>query len=434
MAEEVYKPNLRYFNNLMFVVDQETLRESISSLDHPIKNIVESEVSISNDTFMSPPLFSEETDEESVTVIASTFSNTPSSITSSSSTSGTKRERDKTNELLENVSKTLDNKDDKFDIIDYGDITVSGEILKARKLISPTDRIILSNVWPTIPHEILIDELLILGLEPVSTMRSLKISTTLQEFSHILSFRRQIFVNPDNIEIPESLVISYDDISYRIFLTRNAMNCFICKTAGHLATNCSYVPENDKETDPDVNLSQDTSLTTLSNMEIDTKTESPAPHNVSLSSTSSIDSPNTSKRTSSEISSPSPGSAPQFMRPMLKTPKKKKTDSKALASSMNISISEMLEPAKDYISQHSNEFPLNFVQLTNLIDNVGGSQFSIEIIRDYTTDFSLLISMLSNIHLLATKNIKSKITRLKNKLRKYIGQDLKDIESDCSQT
>ncbi|KAL3267703.1 hypothetical protein HHI36_006835 [Cryptolaemus montrouzieri] len=174
-------------------------------------------------------------------------------------------------------------------------------------------------------------------------------------------------------------------------------------------------------------------------METDTTTESRAPHNISQSTTSSIESPNISKRTLSEISSPSPSSAPenepQFMRPMINTPKKKKTDSKALAPPMNTSIPEMLEPAKDYISQHSNELPLNFEQLTNLIDNIGGSQFPIEIIRDYTTDFPSLISMLSNIHpLLVTKNIKSKITRLKNKLRKYIGQDLTDIESDCSQT
>ncbi|KAL3267970.1 hypothetical protein HHI36_007106 [Cryptolaemus montrouzieri] len=267
---------------------------------------------------------------------------------------------------------------------DYGEITVNGEILKARKLISPADRIILSNVCPTIPHEILIDKLLNL------------------EFNHILSFRRQIFVNPDNIEIPESLVINYDNISYRIFLTRDGMNCFICKTSGHLAANCPSISENDKETDPDDNLSQDTNLTTQSNMETDTTTESRAPHNISQSTTSSIESPNISKRTLSEISSPSPSSAPenepQFMRPMINTPKKKKTDSKALAPPMNTSIPEMLEPAKDYISQHSNELPLNFEQLTNLIDNIGGSQFPIEIIRDYTTDFPSLISMLSNIH------------------------------------
>ncbi|KAL3287085.1 hypothetical protein HHI36_001569 [Cryptolaemus montrouzieri] len=115
--EEEYEPNLWYFDNI-FLVDQETPPESISSLDTPIKNIVESEVFISDDTLISPPLFSGETDEESASVIASTSRSAPiSSITFSSSKSGTKRKRDKPDELLEKISKTVDNKDDKFDMI-----------------------------------------------------------------------------------------------------------------------------------------------------------------------------------------------------------------------------------------------------------------------------------------------------------------------------
>ncbi|KAL3273095.1 hypothetical protein HHI36_014549 [Cryptolaemus montrouzieri] len=51
--------------------------------------------------------------------MASTSCNAPSSnITSSSSKSGTKRKRDKADELFEKFSKTPDNKDDKFDIIE----------------------------------------------------------------------------------------------------------------------------------------------------------------------------------------------------------------------------------------------------------------------------------------------------------------------------
>ncbi|KAL3268775.1 hypothetical protein HHI36_007875 [Cryptolaemus montrouzieri] len=98
--------NLLYFNNLMFLVDQET------RLNTPIKNIVESDVFIPDDTLLSPPLFSE---EKEASVMANTSRSAPSSsITSSSFKSGTKCKRDKANELLEKVSKTLDNKDDKF--------------------------------------------------------------------------------------------------------------------------------------------------------------------------------------------------------------------------------------------------------------------------------------------------------------------------------
>ncbi|KAL3269979.1 hypothetical protein HHI36_009034 [Cryptolaemus montrouzieri] len=108
MAEDkVYKPNLWYFDNLMFLVNQETPRESISSLDTPIKNIVQSEIFIPDDTLMSPPLFSVETNEESARVMASTSRSAPSSsITSSSSKSGSKRKHDKADKILDKVLKT----------------------------------------------------------------------------------------------------------------------------------------------------------------------------------------------------------------------------------------------------------------------------------------------------------------------------------------
>ncbi|KAL3282260.1 hypothetical protein HHI36_005451 [Cryptolaemus montrouzieri] len=94
----------------MFLVEQETPRESISSLDTTIKNIVETEIFNPDDTLMSPPLFSEGTHEEPVMASSSHSA-------SSSFKSGTKRKRDKADEPSEKVSKTLDNKDDKFDII-----------------------------------------------------------------------------------------------------------------------------------------------------------------------------------------------------------------------------------------------------------------------------------------------------------------------------
>ncbi|KAL3286099.1 hypothetical protein HHI36_000612 [Cryptolaemus montrouzieri] len=124
MAEkELY---LWYFDNLLFLVDGETPRESFSSLDNPIKNTSNRRYSFLM-TLMSPPLFAEETDEESASVIASTSRSAPSSsITASSSKSRTERTRDKADELsahhFVSVLKTLDNKDDEFEIIgkNYG--------------------------------------------------------------------------------------------------------------------------------------------------------------------------------------------------------------------------------------------------------------------------------------------------------------------------
>ncbi|XP_050509664.1 uncharacterized protein LOC126886705 [Diabrotica virgifera virgifera] len=78
----------------------------------------------------------------------------------------------------------------------YGSIQVNGETVRARRLITPAERIVLSNVCPSIPHEVIIQELKHLGLNLVSPITFLKISASLPEYSHLKSFRRQVFISP----------------------------------------------------------------------------------------------------------------------------------------------------------------------------------------------------------------------------------------------
>ncbi|KAJ3622559.1 hypothetical protein MTP99_003062 [Tenebrio molitor] len=87
------------------------------------------------------------------------------------------------------------------------------------------------------------------------------------EFSHILSFRRQIFIQPlEGGELPSSIVIKYDDTNYRIFLTDD-LTCFRCKLQGHTAANCpEYPPENTRNTTPNEPLRTDDSTTYNRNM------------------------------------------------------------------------------------------------------------------------------------------------------------------------
>nr|CAH7752427.1 unnamed protein product [Callosobruchus chinensis] len=75
-----------------------------------------------------------------------------------------------------------------------GEIILNGESLRARRLITPSDRLVMSNVSPTIPHRLLKDKLEQIGLHLVSPISFLRIGATVPEYSHILSFRRQIFI------------------------------------------------------------------------------------------------------------------------------------------------------------------------------------------------------------------------------------------------
>ena len=63
-------------------------------------------------------------------------------------------------------------------------------------------------------------------------------------YSHILSFRRQIFIHPDDeSKIPESIQINFEDTSYWIFPSTDTIKCFVCKKVGHIAKNCQYKPD-----------------------------------------------------------------------------------------------------------------------------------------------------------------------------------------------
>jgi len=57
--------------------------------------------------------------------------------------------------------------------------------------------------------------------------------------SHILSFKRQIFVKPDEFENkPTSFIVNYDDISHRIFINEDTVTCFYCKQKRHISNQC----------------------------------------------------------------------------------------------------------------------------------------------------------------------------------------------------
>uniref|UniRef100_A0A6P7F1Y5 Uncharacterized protein LOC114324327 n=1 Tax=Diabrotica virgifera virgifera TaxID=50390 RepID=A0A6P7F1Y5_DIAVI len=121
-----------------------------------------------------------------------------------------------------------------------GSIKINNEVLLARRLVTPSERLLLSNVHPTIPQEMLINILQNLGLKLMSPITCLRIGATNPEYSHILSFRRQVYIEPlDNITIPDFVMVDHDNVSYKIFLSNDQSLCFKCKQNGHLASQCS---------------------------------------------------------------------------------------------------------------------------------------------------------------------------------------------------
>jgi hypothetical protein len=132
-------------------------------------------------------------------------------------------------------------------VTEFPEISIAGTRTKVRKLISPATRIIISNVCSSIPHHIIEQALKQTGLKLVSQITTLSAGIAGEEYAHIESFRRQVYVAPQPEEtenLPTSIVIFYEDTTYRIFTTYDEMVCFLCKKTGHIAAKCPNPTEN----------------------------------------------------------------------------------------------------------------------------------------------------------------------------------------------
>lgn len=121
----------------------------------------------------------------------------------------------------------------------HNTVTIEGQNVSIRKLITPAKRIIFSNVTPIIPNEHLENAIRDVGYKQVSPVTFLRAGIHGDEYAHVLSFRRQIYVQPEDLLIlPSSIVVRHEETDYRIFLNHDDLTCFLCKNPRHIANNC----------------------------------------------------------------------------------------------------------------------------------------------------------------------------------------------------
>lgn len=118
-------------------------------------------------------------------------------------------------------------------------ITINNQKLNLRPLINKHVRVVISNVCPVIPNESILSVLNKHGINPPTKISFIRAGISEPGFSHILSFRRQIYIDPDDIEkLPDSALISHEDTTYRIYFTTDNISCYLCKQEGHMASQC----------------------------------------------------------------------------------------------------------------------------------------------------------------------------------------------------
>lgn len=370
-----------------------------------------------------------------------------------------------------------------------GMIKINDEYIQTRKLITPSERLLMSNVSPTIPHNVLEKELQNLNIKLSSTISFLRIGSSNPEYRHILSFRRQVFISPPEDPLPDSILITHENINYRIFLSIDNL-CFHCKQHGHLSNNCTQSKSNstnninnNSSNFPPITVNQSDNSQPIKiqshlNQKIPdqqiTPTHENAEHlhaiqtasNEPNSSTQPVriqqQQPNSNKHLNSSqfnvsqsdeclhqqgnnetpknkynkrnisdvaVSPPTtPSENKVFTKPEDNKPKKPKhTKTTAHNKESKTQLEEMLTAVKDlFITEKQ---ILSFEETVDFFENIQGSKDILSIANSYNPNTILILQLLSNIHS-ATSNrqLKTKCTKTKRKIIKQLNVNTTELD------
>lgn len=350
-------------------------------------------------------------------------------------------------------------------------IMVGETHVAVRRLVTPSKRIIISNVSPSIPHELIGTYLRNYGLKLVSPVTYLRAGIPTEEFAHILSFRRQVYISPpedDNIELPSTLIIPHEEINYRIFLSHDNMECFICKKTGHISNNCPNtaqslprLPHTQQEKTNNTDGPSQADISEINNINIDhtphkdntltmeqptmesttqQETTKKRPLTPSTSTTESHsfeqdfettnDDPTNAK---SEVMPPPP-TLQHISRKdsgTSKTPKPKRQ--RTSTSRERAQTDDTLSEIKTLFENDPSKYPLPYENFRTFIENCHGNNNPLTEAYRFTSEITTLLSTVVEIRqIIKNKSLKNRLTRLAKKLEKEIKQKGIEVESVAS--
>ena len=133
---------------------------------------------------------------------------------------------------------------------EHGGFHLGTSFVKTRVIKTPATKLIISNISPTVPNTAIEDQLTnTFNLKLASPISVLRVSPTDDIFSHVVSWRRQVYIHSDSdlSRLPPSFELIYAERTYRIFLTQDNLTCFKCGSNGHKADICPQTLDGDEE-------------------------------------------------------------------------------------------------------------------------------------------------------------------------------------------
>lgn len=340
-------------------------------------------------------------------------------------------------------------------------INIKSHVLTIRSLISNTKRIIISNVCPIIPHVMIEAKFREFNVTPVSPITFIKAGINEAEYSHIMSFRRQMYVKPEDVnKLPSSFQIRYEGTAYWIYVSSDKLACFLCKEEGHLAKHCvnnepevtdTQSQENQTVNEPDnssvmppLNLENQNTSNNLcepekQNSESTVNNDSqPQQDRTSINKQEQImppptlEKPNTPNNASGlkrQYSESTVSDGSQIQQDQQNTNKEKTATASEAVLQKNSQgkknkkqctqdeVDEQLTSATDFLIKNAPDYPITLVQLAKFLKETFGSKEIPQIAEKFTTDTSALLTMLRDTQTnLADKTLKGRIGRIVRRL------------------
>lgn len=347
-------------------------------------------------------------------------------------------------------------------------IQINRQFIKARRLVNPDKRIVISNASPSIPHENIAETIKLFNVQLSSEITFIKFGIKEEEFSHLQSFRRQVYVTTDTAKnLPTSVVMNYLGQQRRIFFNDDKVRCYHCKEYGHISAACTQAAEfDDNFFDTDLMESNENDR-----VEKETDTNQcmqPSEHEIVQQSPKQNDKvfddsmaqsihsiindvihqPQSKRPPPSTISSVSSQEIPATCSNTPQNPIQQNTTTPQDKSSRNknkkqkvsindeqqVSTKVLLQPIEENFELHKKEYPVSFSNFTLIMDLVKGHSNPVSAISDITTDFCGISKILTeNYKLLKHRSMKIRFTKLRERLRNSI-PNKDEIESDLARS
>lgn len=372
---------------------------------------------------------------------------------------------------------------DKF-ISAHNKVMVANQEVEIRRYINPATRLIISHVCPSIPDEIILENLKQLNLQLISPITELKAGFERAEYKHILGNRRQVFLPPNyDKQVPNSIEIVYEETKYRIFLSLD-VNCYICKKRGHTGTYCPNKTNNDTQNLQPITATQNShteiqteiivkeketlNITNPPEQQTQTEVTNETINKITHTQTKEINENPEDNLTAStaaknkrqaqsisswedeiEIESENEVTPQQTSTPKGKNKKKPKkqraespenittTTTTTQQTKQNITAipKKTLEIIKREIESNSSMYILKYDEMIEFMTKSQTTTEHLKLAKAYTKDIPTLLMNLDDLHsVIEDSAVRNKTTRLKNKIKDQLKKDIEETKSNTTTT